>query len=37
MKYIRNLHESIRNELKLFKVEDINEANMKVIGIEEKN
>lgn len=37
MKYVGGHHESIRKELKFFKVEDISEASMKVIGIEEKN
>lgn len=37
MKYIISLHESIRNELKLFKIKDISEASMKVMEIEEKN
>lgn len=37
MKYIGDLHESIQKKLKLFKVEDINEANVKVMGIEEKS
>lgn len=37
MKYIGGLHKSIRKELKLFKVEDICEANMKAMGIEKKN
>lgn len=37
MKYIGDLYKSIRKELRLFKVEDIDEASMKVMGIKEKN
>lgn len=37
VKYVRGLHKSIRKESKLFKVKDINEANVKAIGINNKN
>ena len=37
MKYVGVLHESIRKELKLFKVEDISRASVQAMEIKEKN